>query len=104
MKYESVTMATDNVEAERLRDSLRAVLLPGSKRNIVAVGFVKDIEVEGGRVTVHFAPNTRNLTKVEQMEADIRDTLGAEGRFEQIEVRRPPPSPIPKETLSPPRK
>ena len=84
MKYESVTMATDNDEAERVRGSLRAVLLPGSRRNIVAAGFIKDIEVEDARVTVHFAPNTLNLTKVEQMEADIRDTLGDEGGFEQI--------------------
>ena len=84
----SVTMATDNDEAERVRASLRAVLLPGSQRNIVAAGFVKDIEIEDARVTVHFAPNTRNQTKVEQMEADIRDTLGDEGRFEQVEVRR----------------
>ncbi len=88
MGYGSVTMATDNDEAERVRAWLRSVLLPGSQRNIVAAGFVKDIEVEDARVTVHFAPNTRNQTKVEQMEADIRDTLGDEGRFEQVEVRR----------------
>jgi metal-sulfur cluster biosynthetic enzyme len=88
MNYESVAMATDNDEIERLRGVLRAVLLPGSQRNIVAVGFVKDIEVAGARVTVHFAPNTRNRAKVEQMEADIKDTLSAEGHFEQIEVRR----------------
>ena len=88
MNFGSVTMATDNDEAERVRGSLRTVLLPGSQRNIVAAGFVKDIEVEDARVTVHFAPNTRNRAKVEQMEADIRDTLGDEERFEQVEVRR----------------
>ncbi len=88
MNIGSVAMATDNDEAERVRALLRAVLLPGSQRNIVAAGFVKDIEIEDARVTVHFAPNTRNQAKVEQMEADIRDTLGDEGRFEQIEVRR----------------
>ncbi len=88
MNFGTVTMATDNDEAERVRGSLRTVLLPGSQRNIVAAGFVKDIEIEDARVTVHFAPNTRNQTKVEQMEADIRDTLGDEGRFAQVEVRR----------------
>jgi len=88
MNFGSVAMATDNDEAERVRAALRAVLVPGSQRNIVAAGFVKDIEIEDARVTVHFAPNTRNQTKVEQMEADIRDTLGDEGRFEQVEVRR----------------
>ncbi len=95
MNFGSVTMATDNDEAERVRGSLRTVLLPGSRRDIVAAGFVKDIEVEGARVTVHFAPNTTNQAKVEQMEADIRDTLGGEERFEQVEVRRHTPSPTP---------
>ena len=84
-------MAADNDEAERVRGSLRTVLVPGSRRNIVAAGFVKDIEVEDARVTVHFAPNTRNQMKVDRMEADIRDTLGSEERFEQVEVRRHQP-------------
>ncbi|MCH8998019.1 MAG: iron-sulfur cluster assembly protein [Proteobacteria bacterium] len=81
-------MATDNDQAERLRGALRAVLLPGTQRNIVAAGFVKDIEVEDARVTVHFAPNTRNQAKVEQMEADIRDALGGAGGFERVEIER----------------
>jgi metal-sulfur cluster biosynthetic enzyme len=91
MNFGSVTMATDSDEAERVRGSLRTVLLPGSQRNIVAAGFVKGVEVEDARVTVHFAPNTTNQAKVEQMEADIKDTLGNEERFEQIEVRRHQP-------------
>ncbi len=88
MNFGSVTMATDSDEAERVRGSLRTVLLPGSQRNIVAAGFVKGVEVEDARVTVHFAPNTTNQAKVEQMEADIKDTLGNEARFERVEVRR----------------
>ncbi len=84
-------MATDNDEAERLRGALRAVAVPGSRRDIVAAGFVKDIDVEGARVTVHFAPNTTNQAKVEQMEADIKDTLGGAEGFEQVEVRRHQP-------------
>jgi metal-sulfur cluster biosynthetic enzyme len=91
MKFESVIMTTDSDESERVRDLLRTVLLPGSQRNIVAAGFVKDIEVEDTRVTVHFVPNTRNRAKVEQMEADIRDTLGNEERFGQVDVRRHQP-------------
>ncbi len=91
MNIGNAAMATDSDEAKRVRGSLRTVLLPGSRRNIVAAGFVKDIEVEDARVTVHFAPNTRNRAKVEQMEADIRDTLGNEARFEQVEVRRHQP-------------
>ncbi len=91
MENRSVSMATSSKEAEQIRDSLRTVLLPGSRRNIVAAGFVKDIEIEDARATVHFAPNTRNQAKVEQMEADIKDTLANEGRFEQVEIRRHQP-------------
>jgi metal-sulfur cluster biosynthetic enzyme len=84
-------MAADNEEAERVRDLLRSVQFPGFQRDIVAAGFVKDIEVEGKRVTVRFAPNTRNQAKVEQMEADIHDALGGAGRFERVEIQRHQP-------------
>jgi metal-sulfur cluster biosynthetic enzyme len=81
-------MAINKDEVERVRSLLRFVQFPASQRNIVAAGFVKDIEIENARVTVHFAPNTRDQVKVEQMEADIKDTLGGAGRFEQVEIRR----------------
>ena len=81
-------MATDNDEAERARGVLRSVQYPGFQRDIVGAGFVKDIEVEGKRVTVHFAPDTRNQAKVERMEADIRDALGGAGCFERVEIQR----------------
>jgi metal-sulfur cluster biosynthetic enzyme len=81
-------MATDKNEAERVRGLLRSVQYPGFQRDIVAAGFVKDIEAEGNGVTVHFAPNTRNQAKVEQMEADIRGALGGAGGFERVEIER----------------
>lgn len=89
--------ATSPNQAERVRGLLRSVRYPGFERNIVAAGFVKDIEVDGKRVTVHFAPNTRNQAKVEQMEADIRHTLSGmgdgTGPFELVEIERHPPFP-----------
>jgi metal-sulfur cluster biosynthetic enzyme len=87
----SATMATDTSEPERVRGLLRSVRCPGFQRDIVAAGFVKDIEVEGKRVTVHFAPDTRDQAKVERMEADIRDALGRAARFERVEIRRDRP-------------
>ncbi len=87
----NVAMKSDDDEAERVRDLLRAVQYPGFKRDIVAAGFVKDIEVERDRVTVHFAPNTRNQEKVEQMEKNIREALGGTGGFERVEIERHQP-------------
>ncbi len=84
-------MAAVDDEAERVLGLLRSVRYPGFQRDIVAAGFVKDIEVEGKRVTVHFAPNTRSEAKVEQMEADIRAALDAAGAFEQVEIQRHQP-------------
>ena len=87
MRNGNVTMATGNDEAERVRGLLRAVQYPGFQRDIVAAGFVKDIDVDGKQVTVHFAPDTRNAAKVEQMEADIRNALGGTGSFERVTVQ-----------------
>ena len=80
-------MATNKDEADRVRSLLRAIQYPGFQRNIVAAGFVKEIEVDGTRVTVHFAPNTRDQTKVDQMEADIRDALAGAGSFAHVEIK-----------------
>ncbi len=84
-------MAAVDDQAERVRGLLRSVQYPGFQRDIVAAGFVKDIEVKGQRVTVHFAPNTRSQAKVEQMEADIRDALDGADTFEQVEIQRHQP-------------
>ena len=88
MGYEKATMTTANDDAEFVRGLLRSVQYPGFRRDIVAVGFVKDIEVDGEQVTVHFAPNTLNEAKVDQMEADIRNTLGDAGPFESVVIQR----------------
>ncbi len=84
-------MTTDNDLAERTRGVLRSVQYPGFERDIVAAGFVKDIEIKGKRVTVHFAPNTRNQTKIEQMESDIRQALNAAGGFDDVDIQRRQP-------------
>jgi metal-sulfur cluster biosynthetic enzyme len=91
MGHEKTAMATGNDDADHVRDMLRSVHHPGLRRDIVGAGYIKDIEIEGGGVTVHFAPNTRNEAKVEQMEAEIRSTLGETGRFERVEIARHQP-------------
>ncbi len=88
IKPEGVSpMPADKDRAEKVRTLLRSVQFPGFQRDIVSTGFVKNIEFEGEGVTVHFAPDTRNQAKVQKMEADIRDVLGAAGQFNRIEIR-----------------
>ena len=84
-------MATDNELTERTRGVLRSVQYPGFQRDIVAAGFIKDIEIKGKQVTVHFAPNTRNQTKIEHMETEIRRALNSEGGFDSVEIQRRQP-------------
>lgn len=75
-------------DAERALGILRTVDAPGGQRNIVTAGFVKEIEVTDKGVSITFAPNTRSQDKVEAMEAGIRNALGAEDIFENIEIQR----------------
>jgi metal-sulfur cluster biosynthetic enzyme len=86
MGYENTAMAGNIEKVEGVRRFLRGVGFPGFQRDIVAAGFIKDIQIEGSQVIVHFAPNTTNQAKVEQMEADIRDALIGDGHFERVEI------------------
>ena len=81
-----MSMTKECDEKERVHSLLRAVRFPSSQRDIVAAGFVKDIEIQGNRVTVHFAPDTRNQAKVDQMNADIRSTLAEGAPFANVEI------------------
>jgi metal-sulfur cluster biosynthetic enzyme len=84
-------MASDNDRKEQARGLLRTVRFPDFQRDIVAAGFVKDIQVQGNRVIVHFAPNTRNQAKVEQMQADICSVLADTGHFEHVQIENHQP-------------
>ncbi len=60
---------------EQVRDLLRQVPYPGFSCDIVSAGFVKDIDINGPSVVVHFTPNSTNTGKIEQMESGIHDAL-----------------------------
>ena len=77
--------------AEQIRTRLRQVGYPGFARDIVSMGFVKDIRVEAGGVTIEFAPNTRNEDKVLQMEEDIRRELNEMGGIGDVRINRSAP-------------
>lgn len=80
---------TDLTSAEVL-ERLRAVPYPGTSRNIVGAGFVKDVTVDGSTVMVRFAPNTTNADKVAAMEGGIRDVLyGASFALVEVETEAP---------------
>lgn len=77
--------------AEQVRTRLRQVTYPGFARDIVSMGFVKDIRVDQGGVTIEFSPNTRNEEKVLQMEEDIRRELSELGGTGDVRISRTVP-------------
>lgn len=78
------------MQPEAVKELLRQVRFPGRSRDIVGLGFVKSIGVEGTRIEIEFTPDSINVDKVRKMEADVRDLLGGLG-FEQIELHTEPP-------------
>lgn len=93
-------ISEEKCSAEQVLELLRSILAPGGQRDIVAAGFVKEIEVTGNDVKIVFAPDTRNQDKVEQMEGGIRALLEDEGVFGDVEIQRNRPFSEDEDTLS----
>lgn len=77
--------------AEQVKSRLRQVQFPGFQRNIVSMGFVKGIKVEGEAVTIDFTPDTRNEEKVLQMEENIRKELSGLNGIAEVKIIRSVP-------------
>jgi len=71
--------------AERLRDVLRAVRFPGFNRDIVRLGMVTDLTIEGGTVRVHLRPGTDKPEVLRQLAADVERVLGGEPGVRKVE-------------------
>ena len=75
---------------EQVRDLLRQVRFPGRSRDLVSLGFVKRIAVEGSSIEVEITPDSINAEKVATMEREVHALL-REARFEAIEIHTEPP-------------
>jgi len=79
-----------HMKPEDVKELLRQVSCPGRSRDIVALGFIHGIGVQGSNVMVEFKPDTTNVAKVLAMEEGIRDIL-RKAQFETIELETEPP-------------
>ena len=86
------------VDVDEVRTRLRKVLYPGFSQDIVSKGFVRNIDVRGSVVTVHFAPNTRSKEKVKSMVENIRSECSGLDGVEEVRVEQT--SPFPEEPQS----
>jgi ATP-binding protein involved in chromosome partitioning len=77
---------------QEILEQLKRVAYPGLSRDIVAFGFVKDIEVGGRGVTITLAPTTDNQEVIGEIRQRVVTTIQAMG-VEMVEVVVEPPPP-----------
>ena len=77
---------------EQVREKLRAVFWPGFDQDIVAAGFVKEIQICDGTVRVGFEVRTRRMDKAAAMEQGIRQVVSSLSGVQRVEVHRIEPT------------
>ena len=73
---------------KRVREQLRAVLLPGFYQDIAAAGFVKGIDVRAGAVRVGFEMCTHPMDETAAIEEGIRQAVSSLPGVKRVEIRR----------------
>ncbi len=73
---------------EQVRKKLRTVSWPGFDQDIVAAGFVKEIDVCDGSVRIGFELRTRRMDKAAAIEEGIRQAVVSLPGVELVEIRR----------------
>jgi ATP-binding protein involved in chromosome partitioning len=72
---------------ERLHDALKAVLFPGFRRDVVTLGMVTDVRVDGGVVEVDLRPGTDKAETLAALRASVEAALRREPGVERVVVR-----------------
>jgi len=85
-------MATDI--QTRVREALRTVHYPGMSRDIVSFGFVRQIEADGGDVTVELSMSTHNPEAAEQVVQEVERLVGnlPEVKSARVRLEMTPPA------------
>jgi ATP-binding protein involved in chromosome partitioning len=76
-------------------DALKSVRFPGMSRDVVSFGFVKSVEVAGGRAVVRLVMSTQKPEAAAQVRADVERAVGAVAGVSAVEVAlevTPPPA------------
>jgi len=72
---------------ERLHDALKAVLFPGYRRDIVTLGMVSGLRVDGGTVEVDLRPGTDKAETLTALRTGVEATLLREPGITRVVVR-----------------
>jgi ATP-binding protein involved in chromosome partitioning len=86
-------------ETEKILDALRTVRFPGLDRDIVSLGYVKDVRKEAGRWVVLLEISTTHPSAASEIESEAKNRLAALGFPHELRVKAhrpntqgPPPS------------
>jgi len=72
---------------EEVREALRAVLFPGFRRDIVALGMVgDDLEVAHGVVRMHLRPGSDKPEVVDELRRRVSNVVGRLPGVTRVEV------------------
>jgi ATP-binding protein involved in chromosome partitioning len=86
-------MSTAELTEERVLEALKAVRFPGLSRDIVSFGFVKDLSVGGGNVSLRLEIMTESAAAAEEIKRDatekIRSLPGVQAVTIRLEVKSP---------------
>ena len=75
-----------NVTEQNVLDALRGVRDPDLHKDIVTLGFVRDLKIEGGRISFRIVLTTPACPVKEQMEGEARSLVAALPGVESVEV------------------
>lgn len=96
-------------EKKQLTAALRTVLFPGIDRDIVTLGYVKDVSLIDGRWTVRVDLSPRAAGAANEIESRVRDALESTGIASALDLRvaaapaspsEPAPPPMPSDPLA----
>ena len=72
---------------EDVIELLKSVKFPGFSRDIVSFGMVKDVQVEGGHVSVDLQISTTTDDSKREIQARVEKAILGSGSFENVDVR-----------------
>ena len=70
-----------------VREALRAVLFPNFRRDIVTLGMVQDVRVDGGRVQVHVRPGSDDADVLERLRTRISEVVRRVPGVDAVDVQ-----------------
>lgn len=79
--------AAAELTEERVLETLKTVRFPGLSRDIVSFGFVKDVEVGGGNVSLRLEIMTESAAAAEEIKRDATEKLRALPGVHAVTIR-----------------